>query len=66
MNPEQPDPFRLLIRLSIFPGVAALAAFVAVDFGQPVSDPDTLWHLKTGEYILKNGSIPRTGRGKRP
>ncbi|HEX6715593.1 MAG TPA: hypothetical protein VF088_00695 [Pyrinomonadaceae bacterium] len=26
---------------------------------RPLSDPDFWWHLKTGEYIVKNFSIPR-------
>lgn len=27
---------------------------------QPISDPDFWWHLKTGEYIVENRSIPHT------
>ena len=37
--------------------VFAYAFFFA---SRPLSDGDFWWHLKTGEYIVKNGSIPTT------
>ncbi len=33
--------------------------FVLVN-GQPITDTDTWWHLKVGEYIWHSGSVPRT------
>lgn len=36
-----------------------LAVF-AIHAGAPLSDPDTPWHLATGNYILSHHRIPRT------
>ena len=35
-------------------------AFAFLFASRPLSDGDFWWHLKTGEYIVKNFSIPRT------
>lgn len=35
-------------------------AYVFLFASRPLSDGDFWWHLKTGEYIVKNLSIPRT------
>ena len=34
-------------------------AFAFLFASRPLSDPDFWWHLKTGEYIVRNFSIPR-------
>ena len=35
-------------------------AYVFLIASRPISDGDFWWHLKTGEYILKTFSVPRT------
>lgn len=35
-------------------------AYVFLIASRPISDGDFWWHLKTGEFILQTGSIPRT------
>ena len=41
------------------PGILALAALVLVGwFSTESADSDTWWHLKTGEYIVRNHSLP--------
>lgn len=40
--------------------VAYVFVYAFVFTAQPLSDPDFWWHLKAGEYIVKNGIIPRT------
>lgn len=35
-------------------------AYAVLFASRPLSDGDFWWHLKTGEYIIKNGIIPRT------
>lgn len=45
--------WRLALGAPLFAAVFYLNIF-------PVSDPDTWWHLKTGDLILKAFSIPRT------
>src|ERR1700683_1215292 len=45
----------------LFVAVVALAlAFPFLLALEKVSDSDTFWHLKTGEWILSHESIPRT------
>src|ERR1039457_4748582 len=45
----------------LFTAVVVLAlAFPFLLALEKVSDSDTFWHLKTGEWILSHGSIPRT------
>ena len=39
--------------------MAVLIAIFAVSF-VPTQDPDLWWHLKTGEWIVTHGAIPRT------
>jgi len=39
--------------------IAAVALFAALGSIRPVFDPDAPWHLRTGEWILEHGSIPR-------
>jgi hypothetical protein len=39
--------------------LATLSALVLLGwFSREVSDPDTWWHLKTGQYILENRNLP--------
>ena len=38
--------------------VFMLVIFAAA--ARPIKDPDFYWHLKTGQYLLETGSIPRT------
>src|SRR5271154_4319551 len=46
---------------ALFAAVVVLAlAFPFLLALEKVSDSDTFWHLKTGEWILSHGSIPRT------
>ncbi|HEY2019183.1 MAG TPA: hypothetical protein VGH38_37005 [Bryobacteraceae bacterium] len=41
------------------PAILALAALVLMAwFSVDVSDPDTWWHLKTGQFILQNHTLP--------
>jgi hypothetical protein len=40
--------------------VAVLAAGLAWKSGNPVYDPDTWWHLKVGELVVKNRAVPET------
>src|SRR5215204_169238 len=35
-------------------------AFAFLFASRPINDGDFWWHLKTGEYIIRNLSIPRT------
>jgi hypothetical protein len=35
-------------------------AYAFLFASRPLSDPDFWWHLKTGQYILQTGNIPRT------
>src|SRR5258706_12405374 len=45
----------------LFSAVVMLAlAFPFLLALEKVSESDTFWHLKTGEWILSHGSIPRT------
>jgi tetratricopeptide (TPR) repeat protein len=45
----------------VFAAVVVLAlAFPFLLALEKVSESDTFWHLKTGEWILSHGSIPRT------
>lgn len=44
-----------------FATAAALIGYGAALFASPVlNDPDTYWHIKTGEWILRNGAVPHT------
>ncbi len=47
------DPWRVAIGASLFIAVLWINVF-------PISDPDTWWHLKTGELIWSTWRIPRT------
>jgi hypothetical protein len=55
------------IRLLI---LIALSAITAPALLEPVSDPDVWWHLRTGQWIVENGTVPSTdpfsayGQGK--
>ena len=45
----------------LFATVVVLAlAFPFLLALEKVSESDTFWHLKTGEWILSHGAIPRT------
>jgi len=46
-------------RLFLFGMIAAVALFAALGGIRPVFDPDAPWHLRTGEWILEHGSLPR-------
>lgn len=51
------------VKLSVvsLPFLAALAAFLTALLSQaPMNDPDTLWHIRVGEWMLSNQRIPRT------
>ncbi|MEW6108433.1 MAG: hypothetical protein AB1632_04580 [Nitrospirota bacterium] len=52
-NSMSGSAFRILIVLLFF-------LYIFLSFIKPVSDPDTPWHLKTGEYIVLNKTIPQT------
>jgi len=47
------NPWSLAIGAALFTAVAWINVF-------PISDPDTWWHLKTGELIWSTWTIPRT------
>jgi hypothetical protein len=46
-------------RLFLFGVIASVALFAALGSIRPVFDPDAPWHLRTGEWILERGSLPR-------
>ncbi|MEW6417902.1 MAG: hypothetical protein AB1480_07250 [Nitrospirota bacterium] len=50
-NTEVEKKLRILIVFLFF-------LYVFISFIKPVLDPDTTWHLKTGEYIFLNKTIP--------
>jgi hypothetical protein len=50
-------PVPVWLALSV---VAVLAAGLAWKTGNPVYDPDTWWHLKVGEWVVKNRAVPET------
>jgi hypothetical protein len=45
--------FKALILILFF-------TFIFISFMKPISDPDATWHLKTGEYIVQNRTIPHS------
>jgi tetratricopeptide (TPR) repeat protein len=47
------NPWSLFIGVVLFAAAAWINVF-------PITDPDTWWHLKTGELIWKTWTIPRT------
>jgi hypothetical protein len=47
------------VTLPLLGVIAAVALFAAVGSIRPVFDPDAPWHLRTGEWILEHGSLPR-------
>ncbi len=51
--PQQTDWLRLLVWVAVYsiPAITAL---------QPVSEYDTWWHLRTGQWIVENHAIPGT------
>ncbi len=59
--PEETQPLRriqwaqalVLVALYSFPAILCLHAM-------PVADPDVWWHLRTGQWILQHGAVPRT------
>lgn len=55
----QDSPARIT---NYFPQIfsAYVLAYVVLFCSRPLTDPDFWFHLKTGEYILTNGIIPRT------
>jgi hypothetical protein len=50
-NPEVERKLKVLIVFLFF-------LYVFISFIKPILDPDTPWHLKTGEYIFLNKTIP--------
>jgi hypothetical protein len=46
-----------LRRVAILVALYAIPLTLAV---QPVTDPDLWWHLRTGQWILANGTVPTT------
>jgi hypothetical protein len=51
LNSEVERKLRVLIVFLFF-------LYVFISFIKPILDPDTPWHLKTGEYIFLNKTIP--------
>ena len=51
-------PDRRLRRfVAVVLGVFAFG-FAALFAVQRIADPDTWWHLRTGQWILENGAVP--------
>ncbi len=46
-------------RLFLFGVIGTVALFATLGSIRPVFDPDAPWHLRTGEWILEHGSLPR-------
>src|SRR5579884_672095 len=46
-----------LLRLVVWTAVFAIAAITAL---QPVSEYDTWWHLRTGQWVAEHGTVPTT------
>jgi hypothetical protein len=58
-----PVPARPEGRAATLRRVAILVALYAIPLTlavQPVTDPDLWWHLRTGQWILANGTVPTT------
>ena len=52
---------RAELRLPVSLAIAAFSFVVALAFGPAMlRDPDTLWHIVTGNWILAHGSVPHT------
>jgi hypothetical protein len=50
-----------LLRFIALAWLLAVVAKSAVDLKYSVHDPDTWWHVKTGDWIIEHGAVPRTG-----
>jgi len=56
---ERPDKARLIRLIGAFAvPVVFFSYLIAASFNYSLNDPDLWWHLKTGEYIVKNHKLP--------
>jgi tetratricopeptide (TPR) repeat protein len=54
---DEPKPLPRWADVAVMMATLVVAFVVAL---QLVHESDTLWHLKTGEWIVSNGQVPRT------
>ncbi|NWF98306.1 MAG: hypothetical protein HXY52_05145 [Nitrospirae bacterium] len=50
----------MILRFTKFIFISLILIFIFGMFAGRIWDPDFWWHLKTGEYIYTNGSLPET------
>jgi hypothetical protein len=52
---------RRLLQFIALAWLLAVIAKAAVDLKYTIHDPDTWWHVKTGDWIVEHGAVPHTG-----